>query len=189
MIHNHAKLYVYIHTSSIVHFSHQTMYQISILARALKTTIFYIVDLGWGGWKWGGSLFFFIFPHCFPSQRKLKPLLRLSLFLERSYTLEDHIAFPSWSSGKESACQGRGHRFDPWSGKIHMLQGSWARAAWQLSPCAQTMEACAHSAGALWQEKPLQWEAGTPQLETSSHSLQLGKDCLRQQRPTAAKIR
>ena len=146
MIHNHAKLYVYIYTSSIVHFSHQTMYQISILAKALKTKIFYIVDLGCGGWKWGGSLFFFIFPHCFPSRRKLKSLLRLSLFLERSYTLEDHIAFRSWSSGKESACQGRGHRIDPWSGKIH-------NAAGQLSPCSRTTEPVHPDSGSLFTQR------------------------------------
>ena len=32
-----------------------------------------------------------------------------------------HILFhrsPWWLSGKESACQGRRHRFDPWGGKI-----------------------------------------------------------------------
>ena len=38
-----------------------------------------------------------------------------------------------WRSGWESACQCRGHRFDPWSGKI-------PHAAEQLSPCATTTE-------------------------------------------------
>ena len=41
--------------------------------------------------------------------------------------------FPSWSSGRESACQCRGHGFDPWSGKI-------PHAAEQLSPCTTTTE-------------------------------------------------
>ena len=40
---------------------------------------------------------------------------------------------PWWSSGWESACQWRGHRFDPWSGKIPYATG-------QLSPCAKTTE-------------------------------------------------
>ena len=40
---------------------------------------------------------------------------------------------PWWHSGYESACQGRGHGFEPWSGKI-------PHAAEQLSPCATTTE-------------------------------------------------
>ena len=40
---------------------------------------------------------------------------------------------PWWRSGKESACQFRGHGFEPWSGKI-------PHAAEQLSQCATTTE-------------------------------------------------
>ena len=41
---------------------------------------------------------------------------------------------PPWGrSGWESACQCRGHGFEPWSGKI-------PHAAEQLSPCATTTE-------------------------------------------------
>ena len=40
---------------------------------------------------------------------------------------------PCWCSGWESACQCRGHRFEPWSGKI-------PRASAQLSPCATATE-------------------------------------------------
>ena len=40
---------------------------------------------------------------------------------------------PWWHSGWESACQCRGHRFEPWPGKI-------PHAAEQLSPCATTTE-------------------------------------------------
>ena len=40
---------------------------------------------------------------------------------------------PWWLSDKESACQCRRHRFDPWSGKI-------LHAVEQLSPCATTTE-------------------------------------------------
>ena len=40
---------------------------------------------------------------------------------------------PWWRSGKESACQGRGHGFEPWFGKI-------PHAVEQLSPCTTTTE-------------------------------------------------
>ena len=40
---------------------------------------------------------------------------------------------PWWPSGKESACQCRRHRFDPWSGEI-------PHAAEQLSPGATPPE-------------------------------------------------
>ena len=39
-----------------------------------------------------------------------------------------------WSRGEESACQCRGHGFDPWSGKI-------PQAAEQQSPCTTPTEA------------------------------------------------
>ena len=37
------------------------------------------------------------------------------------------------------------------------------------------------------QEKPPQWEAQAPQLESSPHALQLEKACMQQERPRAAK--
>ena len=41
--------------------------------------------------------------------------------------------FPGGTVGKQSACQFRGHRFNPWSGKIpHPVE--------QLSPCGTTTE-------------------------------------------------
>ena len=43
------------------------------------------------------------------------------------------LGLPWWRSGYESACQCRGHGFEPWSGKI-------PHAAEQLSPCATTTE-------------------------------------------------
>ena len=53
-----------------------------------------------------------------------------------------------WSSGKESACRCRGHRFNPWSGKIpHAMR--------QLCLCATTNEASAPTT------RILQWEATT----------------------------
>ena len=75
---------------------------------------------------------------------------------------------PWWHSGWESACQCKGHGFDPWSGRT-------PHATEQLSPCAATAEpalwspwattAEAHMprARALQQERPQQWEGRAPQ--------------------------
>ena len=43
-----------------------------------------------------------------------------------------HLGLPWWRSGWESACQCRGHKFEPWSGKIpHAAEqlGPWATIA------------------------------------------------------------
>ena len=45
----------------------------------------------------------------------------------------DSKGLPSWRSGWESACQCRGHGFEPWSGKI-------PHAVEQPGPCATTTE-------------------------------------------------
>ena len=44
-----------------------------------------------------------------------------------------YLGLPQWHSGWESACQCKGHRFEPWSGKI-------PHAAEQLGPWATTTE-------------------------------------------------
>ena len=56
----------------------------------------------------------------------------------------------------------------------------------QLTPCAATTEAHGPQAHALQQEKPSQWEALTPQLESSPRSLQLEKAWAQQWRLGAA---
>ena len=89
---------------------------------------------------------------------------------------------------KESACHCRRHRFNPWSRKIShiteqlspMCHSFWAYA---LEPGShncwahvkQLLKPSCPRACALQQEKPLQWEAGAPQLESSPCSLQLEK--------------
>ena len=76
---------------------------------------------------------------------------------------------PWGRSGWESACQCRGHGFEPWSRKIpHAAEQllslySKARELQLLSPCAATTEARAPRACAPQQEKPPQWEAHAPQ--------------------------
>ena len=80
---------------------------------------------------------------------------------------------PWWHSGWESACQCRGHVFEPWSEKT-------LHAAEQLSLCATTTQSVLYSpwattteahmprARAPQQEKPSQWEARAPQWRVAS---------------------
>ena len=84
----------------------------------------------------------------------------LLLPLKITVTQEPDIGLPWWSSDKQSACQCRGHGFDPWSGKT-------PHAEEQLSLWASAAEAHAPWACALQQEKPLQWEARELQPEGS----------------------
>ena len=49
------------------------------------------------------------------------------------FSKECYLGLPWWCSGWESACQGRGHEFVPWSGKI-------PHAAEQLGQCATAAE-------------------------------------------------
>ena len=68
--------------------------------------------------------------------------------------LKHVLGLPWWRSGWESACQCRGHGFEPWSGKI-------PHAAEQLGPCATTTEpACLEPVPR--NKRPRQWEACAP---------------------------
>ena len=82
------------------------------------------------------------------------------------------------------------HRFNLWSRKISCAAGqlslcSRAQELQLLSPHATATKACMLRAHAS-QEKPLQWKAHPPQLESSPCSLQLEKACQRQPRPSTA---
>ena len=51
---------------------------------------------------------------------------------ETTYTLKNNVGFPGGAVVEKSACQCRGHGFEPWSGKIpHAAEqlGPWATAA------------------------------------------------------------
>ena len=77
--------------------------------------------------------------------------------------------FPGGSVVKESACQCRRHRFDPWPGKIphateqpHTCSNSWACAlepgSYQWVHALHVKSTCPRACD--WhQEKPQQWEA------------------------------
>ena len=50
---------------------------------------------------------------------------------------KEQTGLPWWSSGYKSACQYRGHRFDPWSGEIPR---EWQEAKGQRSPSTTAAE-------------------------------------------------
>ena len=71
---------------------------------------------------------------------------------------------------------------------MHPNYGACAQEPQLLSPRATTTEPLHTRACAPW-EKPLQWEAHTPQLESSTHSLQLKKNLCSNKDPAQPKIR
>ena len=85
--------------------------------------------------------------------------------------------FPGDPSGWESTCQHKGHRFDPWSKRIphakRQLTHNYCAWALELVSCnywahgPQVLKPAHPRACALQQKKPLQWEAHSPQLESS----------------------
>ena len=83
---------------------------------------------------------------------------------------EKKCRFPWWLRGKESACQCRRHRFNPWSRKMpHAAEQlpqllSLCSRAWEL----QLLKP-AHLRAGVPQEKALQREAHTQKLEKSLH--------------------
>ena len=81
---------------------------------------------------------------------------------------KDSRGLPWWRSGWESACQCRGHGFEPWSGKI-------PHAAEQLSPWATTTEpACLepvlHNRRGRDSERPAHRDEEWPPLATTGES-------------------
>ena len=75
---------------------------------------------------------------------------------------------PSWCSGWESACQCRGHGFEPWSGKI-------PHAAEQLGPWATTtepmrLEPVLHNKRGRNSERPVHRDEEWPLLATTRES-------------------
>ena len=109
------------------------------------------------------------------------------------------IRLPWWLRDKESTCQCRRHRFDPWSRKI-------SHAGEQLGLCTTVIAPILWSLGAAttestrynsWsphtrahapQEKPLQQEALALQLECSPCSPQLEKSLCSNKDPAQPKI-
>ena len=98
------------------------------------------------------------------------------------------MGLPWQFSGKESACQCRRHRFDPWSRRIPQALGA-------AKPRHHNFWACGLEPGShnhwsphaleptLRNETPPQWEACALQLESSPCRLQLEKKPVQQWRP------
>ena len=89
------------------------------------------------------------------------------------------LGLPWWCSGWESACQCRGHGFEPWSGKI-------PHAAEQLSPWATItepvrLEPVLHNGRGRDSERPAHRDEEWPHLP------QLEKALAQKRRPNAAK--
>ena len=97
---------------------------------------------------------------------------------------------PCWSSAWESACQCRGHRFNPWSRKIPHAIGAAKPvrhnygSLWSLALQPQMLRPMCPRAHALQRKKPPQWAARPPQLESSPQLPPLEKS-LRSNKDTA----
>ena len=97
-----------------------------------------------------------------------------TVFLNVQQELNQNQGLPWWLSGKESDCQCRRHRFNPWSGKIR-------HAVEQLSLCTTTSEPVLH-------ERSHHNEKPALQSESSPCSLQLEKSPYSNEDPAQPKI-
>ena len=96
---------------------------------------------------------------------------------------------PSWLSGKESACRGRRHGFNPWSGKIPHASGQLSPVPHLLELRAATTEARAFkSLGSATREATAKrnLHVGT---KRSLSSQQLEKARTKQARPGTERLR
>ena len=139
---------------------------------------FHLPMQGCGFNPWSESLN----PRCFAT-KKYKTEARASLMVQWL-----RICLAMWGTpvqslvGEDPICLGETkptcHNY--WACALESENpNSWAHHA--------TAEAQAPRACAPPQAKPLQWEAVTPQLESSPQSPQLEKVCMQQWRPTTAK--
>ena len=85
-----------------------------------------------------------------------------------------------WLRGKEPTCQGRRHRFNPWSRKTPRDVEKLTCGPQQLSLCVPEP--------VLREKKPLQWGAQELQLKRSPHSLQLERSLRPNEDPAQPKI-
>ena len=89
-------------------------------------------------------------------------------FLKNELLLKALSGLPWWRSGWESACQCRGHGFEPWSGKI-------PHAVEQLGPCVTTteparLEPVLHNKRGRYSERPAHRDEEWPPLATTRES-------------------
>ena len=86
--------------------------------------------------------------------------LRRCHYFPLDHMLRNFGGFPWWSSGKESACQWRGHRSDPWSRKVPHVQSHQVSET-QLLSCA--LEPVSRNERSHHDEKPM------PATKTQHH--------------------
>ena len=152
-----------------------------ISPKCLKTglvnwTTFQLANLGSPSW-WENP------QPCFSKDLWILPTvvhLRLMLLstITKTSCLKNNQGPPGWFSGKESTCQCSGEGFHPWSGKIP-----------QLSLCATATEPTNPRACGLQQEKPLQWEACAPKLQSSPPHCSSRKTTHNNEDPAQPKIK
>ena len=92
----------------------------------------------------------------------------LGIYPEKTIIQKESWGLPWWHSGWESACQCRGHGFEPWSGKI-------PHATEQLGPWATTAEpACLepvlHNGRGRHSERPAHHDEEWPPLVATRES-------------------
>ena len=86
------------------------------------------------------------------------------------------LGFPGSLVVKNLPANAGDSSLSPHPGRFHIPWSSSACATQLLSLCAAPLKPAHPQTYAPQQEKPLQWEARTPQLETSSRLLQLEKN-------------
>ena len=85
-----------------------------------------------------------------------------------------NVGLPWWSRLR-SALQCKDTGSIPSPGRLHMPWGSWAYVPQLPNPCARPTEIQAPKSLFLQQERPLQWEALTPQPESNPCMPQIKK--------------
>ena len=128
-------------------------------------------------------------PLVLPTFYDEKPKPKLSNLPKKRKLTDHQQGLPWWLSGKESPCQGKRHRFTAWSGKTpHAGEqlSPWPRL-WAMCSRAQTLQLLKPArprASAPQQEKPLQWEAHAPRLDSGPQLSTAGEKPTQHENPT-----
>ena len=109
------------------------------------------------------------------------------IWCQSKHTIGHNLVFkkaiwglPWWRSGWESACQCRGHGFEPWSERI-------PHAAEQLNPWATATEPARLEPVLRNCKRPRQWEARAPRWKVAPARCNWRKALAQKRRPNAAK--
>ena len=122
------------------------------------------------------SIWLCLLSFCVHFPLNISPLvLKLSVLYYTRLFKKVRLGLPWWRSGWESACQCRGHGFEPWSGKIpHAAEqlGPWAATTEpaRLEPVLRNKRGCDSERPAHRDEEwpPLTATTGGPRTETKT---------------------